>query len=127
MPARATFLCARGGCTTRVAKPGLCEACRAAKHREIDARRGTATERGYDGRWRKARAAFLRRNPLCVHCEREELVVAATVVDHIIPHKGDSGLFWDELNWQPLCKRHHDIKTAREDGGFGRGEGGSNL
>lgn len=40
----------------------------------------------------------------------------ATVVDHIIPHRGDlsSAAFWDETNWQPLCKRHHDRKTARE-------------
>lgn len=25
-------------------------------------------------------------------------------------------LFWDEANWQPLCKPCHDQKTAREDG-----------
>lgn len=43
----------------------------------------------------------------------------AEVVDHIQSHKGDMRLFWDESNWQPLCKRHHDIKTASEDGGFG--------
>jgi hypothetical protein len=23
-------------------------------------------------------------------------------------------LFWDCGNWQPMCKRHHDSKTARE-------------
>lgn len=28
-------------------------------------------------------------------------------------------LFWDQNNWQALCKPHHDAKTAREDGGFG--------
>ena len=43
----------------------------------------------------------------------------ATVVDHIIPHKGDMDIFWDEDNWQPLCKRCHDQKTATENGGFG--------
>ncbi|WP_338080605.1 HNH endonuclease signature motif containing protein [Cohnella luojiensis] len=48
-------------------------------------------------------------------------VVAATVVDHIKPHKGNKILFWDKNNWQPLCKQHHDRKTAIEDGGFGRG------
>lgn len=47
-------------------------------------------------------------------------MVAATVVDHITPHKGDKALFWQRANWQPLCKRCHDIKTAIEDGGFGR-------
>jgi hypothetical protein len=38
----------------------------------------------------------------------------ATVVDHIIPHKGDPELLWAEWNWQPLDKRAHDKKTARE-------------
>jgi 5-methylcytosine-specific restriction protein A len=46
-------------------------------------------------------------------------VVAATVVDHIVPHKGDKVKFWDSSNWQSLCKRCHDAKTATEDGGFG--------
>lgn len=40
---------------------------------------------------------------------------AATVVDHIIPHRGDQELFWAEWNWQPLTKRAHDRKTATED------------
>ncbi|WP_328203649.1 hypothetical protein [Brevibacillus nitrificans] len=48
-------------------------------------------------------------------------VGAATVVDHIIPHKGDKELFWDQKNWQGLCDSHHSRKTAKEDGGFGNG------
>jgi 5-methylcytosine-specific restriction protein A len=40
--------------------------------------------------------------------------VPATVVDHIVPHRGDPVLFWDEANWQGLCKLCHDAKTARE-------------
>lgn len=44
---------------------------------------------------------------------------AASVVDHIIPHKGNDDLFWDMSNHQALCKKCHDIKTATEDGGFG--------
>ena len=42
----------------------------------------------------------------------------ATVVDHIVPHKGDKKLFWDSGNWQPLCGPCHSRKTAKEDGGF---------
>jgi 5-methylcytosine-specific restriction protein A len=38
----------------------------------------------------------------------------AEVVDHIKPHKGDMTLFWDENNWQSLCKMHHDRKTILE-------------
>lgn len=39
----------------------------------------------------------------------------ATVVDHIVPHRGDDRLFWDEENWQALCKNCHDSKTMTED------------
>ncbi len=75
-------------------------------------RRGTAAERGYDRRWRRARLSFLRRNPLCVECMKANRTTAATVVDHVIPHRGDPKLFWDEKNWQPLCKPDHDRKTG---------------
>jgi len=40
-------------------------------------------------------------------------------VDHIEAHKGDECLFWNQSNWQPLCKECHDGKTAKEDGRFG--------
>ena len=36
----------------------------------------------------------------------------ATVVDHIIPHRGDMKLFWDESNWQALCESCHNHKTG---------------
>ena len=81
--------------------------------------RATANSRGYNARWRRARKMFLAEHPLCAECEKNGRLTAATVVDHIIPHKGDQALFWDESNWQPLCKRCHDRKTVREDGGFG--------
>jgi 5-methylcytosine-specific restriction protein A len=79
----------------------------------------TAPERGYDWKWRRAREVYLREHPLCRRCEGENLVTPATVVDHIQPHRGDMTLFWQESNWQPMCKPCHDAKTAREDGGFG--------
>jgi 5-methylcytosine-specific restriction protein A len=68
------------------------------------------------------RLGYLARHPLCadpfgVHGVR---VVAATEVDHIVPHKGDMTLFWNAANWQGLCKDCHSRKTATEDGGFGR-------
>jgi len=45
---------------------------------------------------------------------------AATLTDHIVPHKGDMKLFWDTDNHQSGCDDCHNVKTAREDGGFGR-------
>jgi len=82
-------------------------------------KRATSTERGYDARWRQARRAYLRTNPLCVECLKMGIVKSAKIVDHIKPHKGNMDLFWDEANWQSLCERCHNKKTAREDGAFG--------
>jgi 5-methylcytosine-specific restriction protein A len=56
------------------------------------------------------------RDPFGIH---GKVLVVATVVDHIQPHKGDYVKFWDVLNWQPLCRACHARKTAMEDGGYG--------
>ncbi len=82
--------------------------------------RKTSCQRGYGYAWQQFRLSYLARHPICVQCDAEGVVEPATVVDHITPHKGDKVKFWDEENMQALCKRHHDIKTAKEDGGFGR-------
>lgn len=86
------------------------------EHKEFEIKeRATATKRGYDSKWRTARNRFLKVNPLCVRCKYEGELVKATVVDHIKPHRGDKKLFWDESNWQALCKSCHDKKTMSED------------
>lgn len=74
----------------------------------------TAHKRGYGHRWRKARASYLAKHPLCVHCQQAGKVTVATDLDHIIPHRGDMVLFWDSNNWQPLCKPCHSRKTQSE-------------
>lgn len=95
--------------------------------------RGKTAERGYGGKWQRARLTFLAENPLCVMCEAAGLLNAGTlrmdgstetiprrlglVVDHITPHRGDQRLFWDRKNWQALCHDHHDIVKAREERG----------
>jgi 5-methylcytosine-specific restriction protein A len=80
----------------------------------LDRERPSASARGYGARWRRARLAFLARHPLCATCQAEGRLVPATDVDHVVPHRGDQRLFWDESNWQGLCKPCHDAKTARE-------------
>ena len=82
--------------------------------------RGSAAKRGYGAAWRKARLGFLASHPLCTACEKIGRVTAATVVDHIVAHKGSQALFWAYSNWQALCAPCHNSKTAREDGGYGR-------
>ena len=57
---------------------------------------------------------FLIENPLCVECLNMGRTEPATVVDHIVPHRGDLALFWDRRgNWQALCVDHHNRKTGK--------------
>ena len=40
---------------------------------------------------------------------------AASIVDHIVAHRGDQSLFWDKANWQPLCVHcHSSLKQSQE-------------
>lgn len=74
---------------------------------------------GYNSRWQRARLQFLNLNPLCCYCDKQGKVKPANIVDHIKPHKGDYNLFWDESNWQAMCKECHDgIKDREERKGY---------
>lgn len=42
----------------------------------------------------------------------------SAVVDHIMPHREDPELFWNEANLWSLCKTHHDIHKARKEAGL---------
>lgn len=75
----------------------------------------TTTERGYDGKWEKARVVYLRRHPICVMCEAVGIFEPSTVVDHKVPHRGDMVLFWDRTNWQALCATHHNRDKQRSE------------
>lgn len=63
--------------------------------------------------WRKTRKAFLTEFPLCLHCEEEGVVTPAKVVDHIV-QRSKGGADFDWSNLQPLCARHHDMKSSAE-------------
>jgi hypothetical protein len=67
-------------------------------------------------RWLRCRRQFLSEHPLCIECEREGLVVAASVVDHRDGHQRADWLarFWDQERWQPLCLDCHAKKSAAE-------------
>lgn len=102
-----------------------------------DERRGSATERGYDSRWRRAREQHLREHPLCVMCQADGKTRAATVVDHIEPPRlreamvsGDrdriaraQARFWDRRNWQSLCAPHHSRDKQRVEAAAGSAGG----
>lgn len=74
-----------------------------------DARRGTASQRGYNSRWYKARKTVLKREPLCrVSDQLNGITAAAQVLDHWYPASGLSWLFWERKLWVPMTKRMHD-------------------
>lgn len=115
MPARFKRECRKNGCHTLTSNAnGYCDEHQSELY-GYDEKRLNSCKRGYDAKWRKYRRWFLERHPLCNICG-----APATVVDHIVPHKGDKELFWDINNHQALCKHCHDVKTVREDGGFGK-------
>lgn len=67
--------------------------------------------------WRGFRAAYLLKNPLCVHCKQEGVLTEATVVDHVV-RIADGGAKLDENNMQSLCKKHHNRKSGKESHGY---------
>ena len=114
MPQKPLRPCKHPGCRVLTNRT-YCEA-----HQPVaEDRREPSSKRGYNSRWRRESRRFLAEHPFCAQCRREGRVTPATEVDHIIPHKGDGKLFWNQGNWQALCKGCHSKKTAREDGGFG--------
>lgn len=114
MPTKAGRPCRHPGCSgVSRRSSGLCDTHSRASHRK---RGRNPLQSYYTTGWAKASKAFLKANPFCRECGRLGKTTLATVTDHITPHRGDYDLFWNEANWQPLCKPCHDRKTASEDG-----------
>lgn len=103
--------CLQHGC------PELCESSWCTKHRPKRPKdtRPSARQRGYNAKWERTRAAFLRHHPTCVACGQP-----AKHVDHIdgTPPTGPHGHDW--ANLQALCASCHSRKTNHVDGGLGR-------
>lgn len=106
MPLKPKSLCKHVGCQRLAGNNGYCD-----KHKAPQKKK--EFHNLYDAVWRRERKAFLAEHSWCIECLRFDVYIPATVVDHIKPHRGNIKLFWDRNNWQPMCKRHHDQKTAR--------------
>lgn len=93
-----------------VTSGGRCSDCAA----RADRLRGTAKQRGYGDRWRRARLAFLRSHPMCVEpgCS-----LLASQVDHVdgLGPLGPRG--FDPSNLRGFCGPHHSQRTARDQPG----------
>ena len=106
MPNAPRRFCATAGCSNRVTFGHCPEHADTIRRRHVYANTDTIL---YGRRWRVARAAYLGAHPYCASCGR-----LANEVDHVTPHRGDRDLFWDESNWQALCRRCHSRKTRDE-------------
>lgn len=104
---RAMRICPTAGCP-EITAGGRCPACLTRAER----RRGTASQRGYDGRWRTRRAAYLRANPIC---ELDGAI--ASVADHyplsrrelLARRVSDPDA---DHRLRPLCASCHNKETA---------------
>ena len=112
MPYKSKHPCSQDGCPKLI--PYGQRYCEEHKKMHPEVMRLSST-RGYSSRWRRESKIFLKAHPLCAICQKNGRYTQATVVDHIIPHRGDQTLFWDRENWQALCKPCHDRKTWTED------------
>ena len=110
MPTHPSTPCLASGCPNPAVRGGRCEKHAQKYRQQSDQARPSAAERGYDAKWRRVRAQFLRKHPECGVCGAE-----ATVVDHVLPLSQGGTNEW--ANLQPLCVRCHNRKTAVVDGG----------
>ena len=112
MPKAQKKPCAAPGCPNLVERgQKYCEQHRSLQKQE----RSSASARGYGYQWQKARKRFLFSHTLCEECMKKGRYVKATDVDHVIPHRGDPKLFWDQSNWRALCHSCHSKKTNEND------------
>ena len=112
MPRRLKTPCRHPGCP-RTTRGGWCAEHR--RERYVPARRGTTTELGYDGAWRKLRDWYIRQHPLCEDCLEEDIVNCLHLdVDHIIPIRVRPDLRLAATNLRTRCRMHHRRKTERD-------------
>ena len=109
--------CASQGCPSRVEVGQRYCATHKRQAVSTDNRsRGAANKKVYDAKGRALRFAYLSQHPLCVLCEADGRVTAATVVDHVEPValRPDLRLAWENL--RALCAPCHNAHTARTRG-----------
>ncbi|MDR3318529.1 MAG: HNH endonuclease [Clostridiales bacterium] len=76
--------------------------------------RNADSQRLYESpEWRKLRAVYLKRNPLCERCYAEGRITPAVICDHKVEIK-DGGAKLDMENITALCRGCHNKKTAAE-------------
>ena len=95
--------CAKHGCRNYAEIGSYCS-----EHQPVRVDdRANASDRGYDSRWTKFRAMYLRQHPVCERCGKE-----ANVVHHIKP-LDEGGEQYNETNLEALCREDHEKHHGR--------------
>ena len=119
MPLAPKKECSGAGCHILVTPPLYqCQKCK--KVKQVSVKSVKVKKWLNSARYKKQRLRRLRIEPLCRTCKKKSLLVAGSIYDHVVPHKGSYKLFWDFDNSQTQCVSCHNRKTAVDDGGFGR-------
>lgn len=96
----------------RVFRPAA-QQSRQQQNREADQRRGSARERGYSRAWDLASKGHVRNDPLCRYCLLIGEHRAATLTDHLYPHRRFEGVFWIKTYWISCCDDCHVVFKQR--------------
>ena len=67
----------------------------------------------HTNRWTRESKAFRNEHPLCQECLKNGIYTPSEVVDHIIPVAVCDD-FWDQSNWQALCRKCNIKKGNRD-------------
>lgn len=114
MPRKPKRPCSHPGC------PALTDGRYCEKHQKAaDAQynkyqRDPATQKRYGAAWRRIRASYASKHPLCEQCWKDGRITPMQEVHHIIPLS--RGGIHDPDNLVALCKTCHSRITAKEDG-----------
>lgn len=98
----------------QVVPPGPCPCAqkrKAAHLKQIDVKRPSAGERGYDADWRAVRRQYLAAHPACQH---EGCTARAVEVDHIQSIRDAPALRLRWSNLRGYCAEHHRGRTMRD-------------
>lgn len=114
MAERALQICSEPGCGV-VVRADKCVDHADAWKKERQKQYVRKDQGSYTYKWAKASKRYRTLNPLCVPCLLMDRTMAASCVDHIVPHQGRQDLFWDKGNWCSMCWVCHSIKTRSED------------
>ena len=76
--------------------------------------RDPATWKRYGRAWRRVRAVYIAKHPLCEECKKSGRLTPANEVHHVVA-LADGGTH-DDANLMSVCKVCHSSITAREGG-----------